>query len=67
MTPGIIGLLFILLKASQSPQLNAMGIKSLEKFVKKRYIFGPGIIKKLKEFLFADLETLQFSGMEFVM
>lgn len=39
-----------------------MGIKFLEQFVKKRYIFGDGILKALKEFLFADQEAPQYAG-----
>lgn len=61
-TPGVIGLSFILLKTPQSTHLNNLAIKSLEQFVKKRYIFGAGIIKKLSDFLFADQEALQFYG-----
>lgn len=55
----------MLIKAHQNTALNEMGIKFLEKFVKKRYIFGCGILKNLKEFLFADQEAPQYAGEKF--
>lgn len=61
-TAGLVGLAFALIKAHQNTELNVMGIKFLEQFVKKRYIFGSGILKNLKEFLFADQEAPQYAG-----
>lgn len=61
-TAGIVGLAFVLIKAHQNTTLNVMGIKFLEVFVKKRYIFGSGILQNLKDFLFADQEAPQYAG-----
>lgn len=64
-TAGVVGLAFVLIKAQQNTALNVMGIKFLEQFVKKRYIFGSGILKNLTEFLFADQEAPQYAGAHF--
>lgn len=61
-TPGVVGLAFVLIKAQQNLTLNVMGIKFLEQFVKKRHLYGDGILKTLKEFLFADQEAPQYAG-----
>lgn len=61
-TAGIVGLSFVLLKATQNEQLNNLGIHFLEEFLKKRHIFGSGIVKNLKEFLFADQSAPQYAG-----
>jgi fanconi anemia group I protein len=57
-TPGIVGLSFSLVKAKKKRQLNKLGSYFLQKFLKKRFIFGQGVIKTLSEFLFADHESI---------
>ncbi|XP_055593420.1 Fanconi anemia group I protein-like [Uranotaenia lowii] len=60
-TPGVIHLAFGLLIAKKQPKLHMLAIAFLQNFVKKRFIFGTGIVAKLKQYLFADLEAVQFS------
>lgn len=72
-TPGIVWLAFSLLKsgsAKSGPETSAesqttvdlhrMAIGFLEKFVKKRFIFGAGVVKNVVDFVLADLEAVQF-------
>lgn len=60
-TPGIAGLAFVLLK-SPTPSLHAIANHMLGQFVKKRFIFGPGIIKHITDFMLADQESQQYDG-----
>lgn len=60
-TPGVVALAFTLLKAKKQPDLNLLGMNFLQKFLKKRYIFGQGILKQLSELMFASQEAAQFS------
>ncbi|XP_055541221.1 Fanconi anemia group I protein isoform X2 [Wyeomyia smithii] len=60
-TPGVIHFGFALLIAKKQPKLHSSAISFLQNFVKKRFIFGNGIVGKLKQYLFADLVSLQFS------
>lgn len=60
-TPGLVALAFTLLKAKKQPDLNILGINFLHQFLKKRYIFGQGILKQLAELFFANQEATQFS------
>lgn len=60
-TPGVVALAFTLLKAKKQPDLNLLGINFLQQFLKKRYIFGQGILKQLSELLFANQEAPQFA------
>lgn len=39
-----------------------MGIHFLEEMLKVRYRLGEGIVRNLKEFLFADQEAPQYAG-----
>lgn len=39
-----------------------MGMHFLEEFIKKRYQLGNGIVRSLKEFLFADQDSPQYAG-----
>lgn len=41
-----------------------MGILFLEEMVKARHQLGYGILRNLKEFLFADQEAPQYTGKE---
>lgn len=59
-TPGLVGLGFTLLKAKNCTILNTLGISFLEKFIKKRFVFGPGILKNVTDFLLADQESIQY-------
>nr|XP_019560353.2 LOW QUALITY PROTEIN: Fanconi anemia group I protein [Aedes albopictus] len=60
-TPGVIHFAFALLIAKKQPKLHAIAISFLQNFVKKRFIFGNGIVGKLKQYLFAELDSMQFS------
>uniref|UniRef100_A0A2M4A8X9 Fanconi anemia group i protein n=1 Tax=Anopheles triannulatus TaxID=58253 RepID=A0A2M4A8X9_9DIPT len=60
-TPGIIHFAFALLLAKKQPKLHGIAIQFFQIFLKRRFIFGSGIIAKLKKFLFADLEESQFN------
>uniref|UniRef100_A0A182F4D0 Uncharacterized protein n=1 Tax=Anopheles albimanus TaxID=7167 RepID=A0A182F4D0_ANOAL len=59
-TPGIIHFAFALLLAKKQPKLHSIAIQFFQIFLKRRFIFGSGIIAKLKNLLFADLEETQF-------
>ncbi|XP_058450886.1 Fanconi anemia group I protein [Malaya genurostris] len=60
-TPGIIHFAFALLIAKKQPKLHTIAITFMQYFVKKRFIFGNGIVGKLKQYLFAELDSQQFS------
>lgn len=62
-TPGLVNLAFVLLKAKNSPALNQLAINFLTKFIRKRFVFGQGIIKKLAEWMVVEQDQNQFSGM----
>lgn len=62
-TPGLVWLAFALLKSSNCATLHNMAIGFFEKFVKKRFIFGQGVIKNLVVFQLADLESVQYTGL----
>lgn len=61
-TPGLVGLAFVLLKTPHYSSVNVMGILFLEEMVKARHQLGYGILRNLKEFLFADQEAPQYTG-----
>uniref|UniRef100_A0A182TNZ2 Fanconi anemia group I protein n=1 Tax=Anopheles melas TaxID=34690 RepID=A0A182TNZ2_9DIPT len=60
-TPGLINFAFALLLAKKQPKLHAIAINFFQLFIKRRFIFGSGIIAKIKKYLFADLEESQFN------
>ncbi|KAL1398799.1 hypothetical protein pipiens_008679 [Culex pipiens pipiens] len=60
-TPGVIHFGFALLIAKKQPRLHTIAIAFLQNFIKKRFIFGNGIVDKLKQYLFVELEAMQFS------
>lgn len=61
-TPGLVGLAFVLLKSPQYSAINVTGIHFIEEIVKARHQLGHGILRNLKEFLFADQEAAQYGG-----
>lgn len=61
-TPGLVGLAFVLLKTPHYSSVNVMGILFLEEMVKARHQLGYGILRNLKEFLFADQDAPQYTG-----
>lgn len=61
-TPGLVGLAFVLLKTPHYSSMNVMGILFLEEMVKARHQLGYGILRNLKEFLFADQDAPQYTG-----
>lgn len=61
-TPGLVNLAFVLLKSKNSPALNTLAINFLTKFIRKRFVFGQGIIKKLCEWMIVEQDQYQFSG-----
>ncbi|XP_075166591.1 Fanconi anemia complementation group I [Haematobia irritans] len=60
-TPGLVNLSFVLLKAKNSPQLNELAIGFLTKFIRKRFVFGQGIVKRLAEWMVIEQEQNQYS------
>ncbi|XP_064535940.1 Fanconi anemia group I protein homolog [Drosophila montana] len=60
-TPGLVNLAFTLLKAHNAPKLNTLAITFLTKFVRRRFMFGQGIIKRIAEWMVVDQEQNQFS------
>lgn len=61
-TPGIVSLAFVLLKTKDNPELNVIGINFLEKFVKKRYRFGPGIVQEIVNLMIVNQDCIQYVG-----
>ncbi|XP_060654538.1 Fanconi anemia group I protein [Drosophila nasuta] len=60
-TPGLVHLAFTLLKAQNSPKLNTLAITFLTKFIRRRFMFGQGIIKRIAEWMVVDQVQNQFS------
>ncbi|KAL9917468.1 Fanconi anemia complementation group I [Glossina fuscipes fuscipes] len=60
-TPGLVNLVFVLLKSKQNPSLQQKAINFLTKFIRKRFIFGHGIIKKLAEWMIVEPDQNQYS------
>uniref|UniRef100_A0A182MHL8 Fanconi anemia group I protein n=1 Tax=Anopheles culicifacies TaxID=139723 RepID=A0A182MHL8_9DIPT len=60
-TPGLINFAFALLLAKKQTKLHSIAINFFQLFIKRRFIFGNGIIAKIKKYLFADLEETQFN------
>lgn len=60
-TPGFVGLLFILLKSKNQSTLNTLAVSLLQQFLRKRPQFGRGIVKHLLEFLMANYEAPQLA------
>lgn len=61
-TPGLVNLAFTLLKSKNSPVVYGLGMNFLMKFVRKRFVFGQGVVKKLAEWMIVDQEAVQYSG-----
>lgn len=63
-TPGLINLLFVLLKTQNNSNLNSLAIDTLSIFIKKRFIFGKGILLNLTDLLIAnhDVKQKQYIG-----
>lgn len=59
-TPGIVALSFSLMKAKHQKNLNILGSNFIQTFVKKRSIFGAGVIENLSDFLLADHDSDQY-------
>ncbi|KAH8284890.1 hypothetical protein KR054_002362 [Drosophila jambulina] len=59
-TPGLVHLIFYLLK-SHSPKMHSLSIAFLTKFIRKRFIFGQGIIKLISEWMIVYQDQNQFS------
>ncbi|KAH8389032.1 hypothetical protein KR200_011962 [Drosophila serrata] len=59
-TPGLVHLIFYLLK-SHSPKMHTLSITFLTKFIRKRFIFGQGIIKLISEWMIVYQDQNQFS------
>ncbi|EDV98457.1 GH22660 [Drosophila grimshawi] len=60
-TPGLVNLAFTLLKAHNAPKLNTLAITFLIKFIRRRFMFGQGIIKRIAEWMVVDQGQNQFS------
>lgn len=61
-TPAIVSLAFVLLKTKDNPELNIIGMNFLETFVKKRYIFGKGIVKEIVNLMIVNHDCSQYVG-----
>lgn len=61
-TPGLVNLVFVLLKTKNCPQLNDLAIGFLTKFIRKRFVFGQGIVKRLAEWMIVEQDQKQYSG-----
>lgn len=61
-TPGLVNLAFTLLRAKDAPKLHALGISFLQKFVRKRFIFGQGIVKHIADWMILEQDAHQYSG-----
>lgn len=61
-TPGLVNLAFTLLRHRNNREVQELAIKFLIKFVKKRFIFGQGIVKKLTEWMIVEQDRNQYAG-----
>lgn len=61
-TPGLVNLAFILLRHRNNSQSQQLAIKFLMKFIRKRFIFGQGIVKKLTEWMIVEQDQNQYAG-----
>ncbi|XP_067627011.1 Fanconi anemia group I protein homolog isoform X2 [Eurosta solidaginis] len=59
-TPGLVSLVFTLLKAKNNAPLNNLAMNFLTKFIRKRFVFGRGIVKKLAEWMVVEQDQYQF-------
>lgn len=60
-TPGLVNLMFLLLKSNNTPKLNTIAINFLARFIRKRFIFGQGIVKKLADWMIVEQDSPQYS------
>ncbi|KNC26166.1 hypothetical protein FF38_06697 [Lucilia cuprina] len=60
-TPGLVNLVFVLLKTKNNPKLNELAIGFLTKFIRKRFVFGQGIVKRLAEWMIVEQDQNQYS------
>lgn len=61
-TPGLVSFAFTLLKTKNNVPLNSLAIRFLTKFIRKRFVFGHGIVKKLAEWMIVEQDQFQFGG-----
>ncbi|XP_053963260.1 Fanconi anemia group I protein homolog [Anastrepha ludens] len=59
-TPGLVSLAFTLLKAKGNAPLNSLAMSFLTKFIRKRFVFGQGIVQKLAEWMVVEQDQFQF-------
>ncbi|XP_050324049.1 Fanconi anemia group I protein isoform X1 [Bactrocera neohumeralis] len=59
-TPGLVNLTFTLLKTKNNVPLNSLAMRFLSKFIRKRFVFGHGIVKKLAEWMMVEQDQFQF-------
>uniref|UniRef100_A0A0A1WLN6 Fanconi anemia group I protein homolog n=1 Tax=Zeugodacus cucurbitae TaxID=28588 RepID=A0A0A1WLN6_ZEUCU len=59
-TPGLVGLAFTLLKTKNNVPLNSLAMSFLTKFIRKRFVFGQGVVKKLAEWMIVEQDQFQF-------
>ncbi|XP_055838956.1 Fanconi anemia group I protein [Episyrphus balteatus] len=60
-TPGLVNLAFVLLKEKNSSVIYELGMNFLIKFVRKRFVFGKGVVRKLAEWMVLDQEAVQYA------
>ena len=61
-TPGLVNLAITLLKTKNNVPLNSLAMRFLTKFIRKRFVFGHGIVKKLAEWMMVEQDQFQFGG-----
>ncbi|XP_055381041.1 uncharacterized protein LOC129611763 [Condylostylus longicornis] len=60
-TPGLVNLAFILLRAKNHKKLSVLSTSFLAQFIKKRFIFGHGIVKNLANWMLAEQDCERYS------
>lgn len=60
-TPGLVNFMFLILKDKKSSKLNNIAIDFLTRFIRKRFIFGQGIVKKLADWMLVEQDSPQYS------
>ncbi|XP_004534830.1 Fanconi anemia group I protein isoform X2 [Ceratitis capitata] len=59
-TPGLVSMAFTLLKTKNNGPLNSLAMHFFTKFIRKRFIFGKGVVKKLAEWMILEQDQYQF-------
>ncbi|XP_037947703.1 Fanconi anemia group I protein [Teleopsis dalmanni] len=60
-TPGLLNLVFVLLKTKNALTLHSLAIGFLTRFIRKRFVFGQGIVEKIAKWLVVEQDQYQYS------